>query len=202
MVAQGYFSKAEQLFQMTKGKRSFRQQRKPAVSPWGTQFCPLQQKNPSLSPFLACTAKYPLMVHCRKLQGLEFLQLCKNISHPHQHFLQNNFKLKTSCHGDTFVTLNTGWERFVWEVLSKAPERISAWWSSFFFFNSNLSFCEKLRMILLQSFQEQPHSKWLHRTKSRFMQYCSDNTKRVGSSLLEPLNFCANHSTAPRKTKI
>lgn len=36
MVAQGYFSKAEQMFQMTKGKRSFRQQKKQAVSAWGT----------------------------------------------------------------------------------------------------------------------------------------------------------------------
>lgn len=33
-----------------------------------TEFCPLQQKNPSLSHFLVCAAKHPLMGHCRKLE--------------------------------------------------------------------------------------------------------------------------------------
>lgn len=33
-----------------------------------TEFNPLQQKKPSLSYFLPCAGKYPLMVHCRKLE--------------------------------------------------------------------------------------------------------------------------------------
>lgn len=83
-------------FKWQKGRETSDSRENQQHLPWEHGVYPLQQKNPSLSHFLVRAVKYPLMVHCRKLEHTEIgISSIIWSSHPHQDFLQNHFKLKT-----------------------------------------------------------------------------------------------------------